>query len=103
MLILHQHWCAELAEFETITSKKASGELKAFLSKSVDTFREPYARSSRTIKRQSIIVGSVNECEFLVDATGNRRFWVIPVKTQIDLEKVSKFRDVIWSQAKSIF
>ncbi|AFZ52739.1 virulence-associated E family protein [Cyanobacterium aponinum] len=103
LLILHQHWCAELAEFETITSKKASGELKAFLSKSVDTFREPYARSSRTIKRQSIIVGSVNECEFLVDATGNRRFWVIPVKTQIDLEKVSKFRDVIWSQAKKAF
>jgi hypothetical protein len=56
LLILHQHWCAELAEFEAITGKKASGELKAFLSKSVDTYREPYARSSRTIKRQCVIV-----------------------------------------------
>ncbi|MGI0480949.1 VapE domain-containing protein [Geminocystis sp. CENA526] len=103
LLIVHQNWCCELAEFETITSKKASGELKAFLSKSVDTFREPYARSSRTVKRQCVIVGSVNECEFLVDTTGNRRFWVIPVNTQIDTDKVIKFRDAIWYQAKKAF
>ncbi|WP_017292400.1 VapE domain-containing protein [Geminocystis herdmanii] len=102
-LIAHQNWCCELAEFETITNKKASGELKAFLSKSVDTFREPYARSSRSIKRQCVMVGSVNECEFLVDTTGNRRFWVIPVNTQIDTDKVIKFRDAIWYQAKKAF
>lgn len=103
LLILHQHWCSELAEFESITGKKASGELKAFLSKSVDTFREPYGRSSRTVKRQSVIVGSVNECEFLVDSTGNRRFWVIPIDQSINLETVKKHRDVIWYQAKKAF
>lgn len=103
LLILHQNWCSELAEFETITGKKASGELKAFLSKSVDTFREPYGRSTRTIKRQCVIVGSVNESEFLVDTTGNRRFWVIPIDQPINLEAVKKYRDVIWYQAKKAF
>ncbi|WP_017293358.1 virulence-associated E family protein [Geminocystis herdmanii] len=103
LLIAHQNWCCELAEFETITNKKASGELKAFLSKSVDTFREPYARSSRMVKRQCVMVGSVNESEFLVDTTGNRRFWVIPVNTQIDTDKVIKYRDDIWYQAKKAF
>lgn len=103
LLIAHQNWCCELAEFETITGKKASGELKAFLSKSVDTFREPYARSSRTIKRQCVMVGSVNELEFLVDTTGNRRFWIIPVNSQIDTDKVAKYRDSIWYQAKKAF
>ncbi|MBF2056267.1 MAG: hypothetical protein IGQ45_03390 [Cyanobacterium sp. T60_A2020_053] len=103
LLVLHQHWCAELAEFETITGKKQSGELKAFLSKSVDTFREPYGRSTRTVKRQSVIVGSVNESEFLVDTTGNRRFWVIPVSQHIDIEKVKQYRDQIWAQAKKAY
>ena len=103
LLIAHQNWCCELAEFETITNKKASGELKAFLSKSVDTFREPYARSSRMVKRQCVMVGSVNESEFLVDTTGNRRFWIIPVNTQIDTDKVIKYRDAIWYQAKKAF
>ncbi|PSF30438.1 hypothetical protein C7H19_23865 [Aphanothece hegewaldii CCALA 016] len=100
LLVLHQYWALELAEFETMTSKKQAGDLKAFLSASSDTFREPYARSSQARKRQSVIVGSVNPDAFLVDETGNRRYWVIPVsKKRIDLEKVARERDAIWAAA----
>ncbi len=100
LLILHQYWALELAEFETITSKKQAGELKAFLSASTDTFREPYARQSKARKRQSVIVGSVNPDSFLVDETGNRRYWVIPVNVdRIDVEKLATERDAIWAAA----
>jgi len=100
LLVAHQNWFCELAEFETITGKKASGELKAFVSKSNDTFREPYAKSTRTIKRKFVIGGSVNEDTFLVDSTGNRRYLIIPIDQEIDLDFVKKYRDVIWYQAK---
>jgi hypothetical protein len=104
LLVLHQYWALELAEFETLSSKKQAGELKAFLSASVDTFREPYARHSKSRKRQSVIVGSVNPDAFLVDDTGNRRYWVIPVSVKrIDLDRVIQERDAIWAAAVNAY
>jgi predicted P-loop ATPase len=49
-----------------------------------------------------VICGSVNKNSFLVDETGNRRFWVIPVSDrldQIDTELLHKERDRIWGEA----
>jgi hypothetical protein len=104
LLVLHQYWALELAEFETLSSKKQAGELKAFLSASVDTFREPYARHTKSRKRQSVIVGSVNPDAFLVDDTGNRRYWVIPVAVKrIDLDRVIQERDAIWAAAVNAY
>lgn len=96
IMVMNMYWCCELAEFDYLTGKKATGELKAFLSKSTDTIREPYGRQNITIPRQSIIVGSVNKAEFLQDETGNRRFWVIPVEQKIDNQLIKEIRDEIW-------
>ncbi len=52
--------------------------------------------------RWSAIVGSTNQDEFLADATGNRRFWVIPVKKRIDLELLEQERDQIWAAAVAL-
>ena len=50
--------------------------------------------------RRGIIVGSTNKAEFLNDPTGNRRFWVIPVKVnKIDFEQLRAERDGIWAAA----
>ncbi len=104
LLVLHQYWALELAEFETITSKKQAGELKAFLSASIDTFREPYGRHSKPRKRQSVLVGSVNPDSFLVDETGNRRYWVIPVEVRrIDVQRLAAERDGIWAAAVAAY
>lgn len=103
VLTLHQHWCCELAEFETITSKKQAGELKAFLSRATDNIRAPYARTVKAMKRQGVIVGTVNNSEFLVDATGNRRFWVIPVRGKINLTDLLTLRDYVWKLATDAY
>lgn len=104
LLILHQYWALELAEFETLTSKKQAGDLKAFLCAGVDTFREPYARQTKSRKRQSVIIGSVNPDSFLVDETGNRRYWVIPVQVRrIDVARLAAERDGIWAAAVAAY
>ena len=53
--------------------------------------------------RQSIIVGSTNEDQFLNDATGNRRFWVVPVKQRIDVQQLAQEREQIWGAAMALY
>lgn len=98
LLICHRFWCLELAELDYLTGKKATGEIKNFLSKSADSFRAPYARTTKYYKRGFVFCGSVNTDSFLKDETGNRRFWVIPVDKHIDLRQVSEYRDQIWAE-----
>jgi predicted P-loop ATPase len=101
-LILHKCWIQELGEFERISSKRAAGEIKAFLSRQSDCFRKPYAREAIEYPRTSVLCGSVNKLSFLLDETGNRRFWIIPVGEEceaIDLDLLAQERDAIWAAA----
>jgi len=100
LLTLHRSWIQEWGELDRIFGKKAVGEVKSFLSKRRDNFREPYARKTECFPRHSIIVGSVNDASFLNDSTGARRFWVVPVETsEIDIPQLKKERDQIWAAA----
>jgi predicted P-loop ATPase len=102
LMVLHRSWIMEWAELDHITGRKHAGQIKAFLTQQTDTFRAPYARSTEDYPRRSIIVGSTNrDTGFLVDDTGNRRFWVIPVAvpSQIPVDELLLERDAIWSAA----
>ena len=104
ILKLHKCWIQEWGEVERVFSKRQAGEIKAFLSRSTDTFREPYGRAAKENKRHSIIVASVNQAQFLVDTTGNRRYWVIPISvSDLDLELLKKERDGIWAAAVAAY
>jgi predicted P-loop ATPase len=104
LMVLHRSWIMEWAELDYVTSRKHAGQVKAFLSQSVDFFRLPYARNTEEFRRRTVIVGSTNrDTGFLVDDTGNRRFWVIPVTAtqsdMIDVDGLLMERDAIWSAA----
>jgi len=108
LMVLHRSWIMEWAELDHITSKKHAGQVKAFLSQSTDMFRVPYGKATEAFPRRSIIVGSTNrESGFLVDETGNRRFWVIPVtctiSKPIDVPNLLLERDAIWSAAVAAY
>ncbi len=108
LMVLHRSWIMEWAELDHITSKKHAGQVKAFLSQSTDMFRVPYGKATEAFPRRSIIVGSTNrESGFLVDETGNRRFWVIPVtctiSKPIDVPNLLLERDSIWSAAVAAY
>ena len=64
LLKLHKCWIEEWGEVERVFSKRQAGEIKAFLSRSTDTYREPYGRSAKEYKRHSIIVATVNQAQF---------------------------------------
>jgi predicted P-loop ATPase len=66
----------ELAELSQFRSTKIEG-LKAFLSAQDDKYRPPYGKGEVTYKRQCTFVGTTNDTDYLVDLTGNRRFWPI--------------------------
>ena len=104
VMVLHRSWIMEWAELDQITSRKHAGHIKSFLSRPVDMLRVPYGKAVEDFPRRGIIVGTTNKSAgFLVDETGNRRFWVIPTtktdQDQIDTDSLEKERDSIWSAA----
>ncbi len=105
VLNIHAGWLFELAELETVTSKRDVGQLRNLITTSVDLFRVPYGKTTAPHPRRSIFVGSVNGETFLNDQEGSRRFWVIECPQDfsrgelIDVERVRLDRDAIWKAA----
>ena len=90
-------WIVELAEIET-TMRGDLERLKAFITAERDETRLPYARADRITPRRTVFVGTCNSPEFLVDPTGSRRFWTIPVN-DIDRERLRDYNAVqLWAQ-----
>ena len=93
------HWVVELGELDSTFRKADLAQLKAFITKSQDTLRRPYARKDSTFPRRTVFAGTVNDSEFLHDPTGNRRFWPIDVRsitrdTSIDYQQ-------LWAEVKT--
>lgn len=94
-------WICELGEIGS-TMKKDMDSVKAFLTKSTDEYRTPYGKASLHYPRMTSFVGTVNDDEFLIDQTGNRRFATIPLPSDlvIDYETQIKPFDALqlWAQ-----
>ena len=91
------YWICELGEIEA-TMKADIPRLKAFLTQAVDEIRRPYARAATRAIRRTSLCASCNSTRFLVDETGNRRFWTVPVE-QIDLDALERLDAVqLWYQ-----
>jgi len=99
LLNLHRAWLEEWGEVAKVFRKKEVDDLKHFITKTEDAFREPYGRKTQRYKRKCVIVGGVNDEEFLNDPTGDRRFWVIPLQQKVDLQLLKQERDRIWAGA----
>jgi predicted P-loop ATPase len=100
---LSQHWILELAEVDYLFSHKKVELFKRFLSAQSDMYRPPYGRANVKVERTCSFWATTNKQEFLVDPTGNRRYWVVEVKQRIDIEAVKQMRDVIWATALAAY
>ena len=92
----------EMAESTQIRSKDQK-TLKAFISKSSDQYRKPYARRDDDFPRHFILAASSNLDDVFTDVTGNRRYYPIycgPAqfenRTQYDVEQV-------WAEAYEMY
>lgn len=90
-------WILELAELDALSRAEVS-RIKAFLTRSKDSYRPPYERNVVDVPRQCVIAGTVNTSEYLRDETGNRRFWPVACHS-IDLEALKRDRDQLWAEA----
>lgn len=92
-------WICELGELES-TLRRDVEKLKAFLTQPIDEYRLPYARANSRHVRRTSFCGTCNSEEFLIDTTGNRRFWSIPVEN-IDLGALRDFSPAkLWLQIR---
>lgn len=88
----------ELGEVET-TMKRDIPLLKAFITDRVDEVRRPYARATETNIRRTSYIATCNSSDFLLDTTGNRRFWTIPCEQPFDLDSLAKLNVMqLWAE-----
>jgi predicted P-loop ATPase len=100
---LSRFWLLELAEVDYLFGKKEVELFKRFLSCTEDTFRPPYGRANILVKRSCGLFATTNKSEFLTDPTGDRRYWVVEVKKDIDIEGIRRDRDMIWATALAAY
>jgi predicted P-loop ATPase len=86
------HWVVEIGELDS-TFRKDVARLKGFLTSDQDKLRRPYARGESEYARRTVFAATVNENNFLVDMTGNSRWWTIPATKihfnhRIDMQQV---------------
>ena len=90
-------WISELGELET-SLRSDLERFKAFVTAEIDEYRLPYARSDSRFIRRTSIIATCNSDRFLVDSTGSRRFWVVPIE-HIDLKSLNEFNTLqMWKQ-----
>jgi hypothetical protein len=93
------HWVVELGEMDSTFKKADLAQLKAFITKTQDTLRRPYARKDSVFPRRTVFAGTVNDFEFLHDPTGNRRFW--PIQVDAIARDVTFDYQQLWAEAKT--
>lgn len=80
-------WITELGEYGRNISAEKSDHYKAFITDATDKFRAPYARTAQEHPRSTVFYATTDAESFLKDDAGERRNWVISVKS-IGSEKI---------------
>lgn len=91
-------WLSELGEVES-TLKSDISKLKAFVSSAVDHYRLPYGRSDVVAPRHTSLAATCNSDRYLIDPTGNRRWWSVPFTRKVPRDELLALDALqLWSQ-----
>lgn len=85
VISLSRYWIVELGELDATLNKTDIARIKSYITNQSDSVRFPYAKRETTLIRRTAYLATVNESNFLVDTTGNRRWWTLEV-TDIDYQ-----------------
>jgi len=75
---LQSAWIFEFGELAGMTKTEVD-EIKQFITKRADKYRVAYDRVVTDFPRKCVFFGTTNNCNFLKDPTGNRRFWPVTI------------------------
>ena len=70
-------WLVELSELSAMRPSEVE-KVKSGITRTVDVYREPFSILATDHPRQCVFAGTTNQTNYLLDDSGNRRFW--PVK-----------------------
>lgn len=76
--------------------------LKAFLSATSDTITHKYQKMPTVYQRRCVFIGTTNETDLLEDQTGNRRYFILPIKFANN-EWVRENREQLMAEAVALF
>ena len=93
-------WIWEVKELNSTTRRADQDALKGFLTSQEFNYRPAYGRNDITRPVLASFIGTVNNSSgFLVDPTGNRRFWIIGTGA-IDFEYTTLYNvNDLWAEA----
>lgn len=102
---LQGKWVCEMSEMLALTKSKEQEAVKAFITRTVDSYRKPWDKNVSEFPRRCVIISTTNDLNVLVDKTGNRRFY--PVQVHSDGYDVFKHEQEIreyvlqcWAEAR---
>jgi hypothetical protein len=78
--------------------KREAAEVKTALSRTHETYVQKYREDRVTFGRSCVLVGTTNQDEFLEDATGNRRYFVLETGESIDRDWIRANCEQLWAQ-----
>lgn len=96
-------WILEMPELNGFVRSEVQS-IKAFISRQVDKVRLAYEARATDFPRQSILIGSTNDKEYLKDNTGGRRF--LPVECRVEMIDIPRLRTVVdqlWAEAYALY
>lgn len=96
---MRRGWIVELDEMASLQRARDYAEVLAFVARDVDTYSPKHVREATPVPRTFVLGGTVNPEQFLADETGDRRFWVVRVRSVINREWLREHRDQLWAQA----
>ena len=77
---------AELGELASL-GKSDLESIKCFVATRSDHFREAYGKTERDYPRTVSFIGTTNNSSFLIDPTGNRRWWPVTLSGPINIPR----------------
>lgn len=95
---LRKKWIYEIGELDSFRGKDST-RIKSFMSSPVDNYRASYGRGNKDYPRSCVMAGTTNDDAYLIDRTGNRRFWPAKCHGTADVEGIRRDRDQIWAEA----
>lgn len=96
-------WITELGEVET-TLKSDIEALKNFITCRYDEYRVSYGHFDLKYARRTNLIATCNSDKYLIDQTGNRRWWTIYITKVISYNDIQAFNiDQLWLQALHVF
>ena len=96
-------WITELGELESTLKKSDISKMKAFVTQTVDQYRLPYGKYDVREPRRTNLCATCNSDGYLIDTTGNRRWWTVPITKNIRREELLELNILqLWAQVYAI-